>query len=143
MKNLLSLFTISLFFISFQSMANRPAEDDPSAYPKPSATDTNSNIPAPVAENSEAIPDQSPLQNIEAETQQPENSIQPEDAPAQRHVILLDFPQRGMDMSKVLNELGEPTRRFPAIGTPPITRWVYPDRTVFFEYTHVIHVVAQ
>ena len=46
-------------------------------------------------------------------------------------------------MSKVINELGEPTTRFAAIGKPPITRWVYPDRTVFFEYSHVIHVVSQ
>jgi len=58
-------------------------------------------------------------------------------------LILVDFPRRGMDMSKVVNELGEPVTRHPAVGNPPITRWDYADRTVFFEYSHVIHVVAR
>ncbi len=58
-------------------------------------------------------------------------------------VRLLDFPRRGMNTSKVENELGRPTEIIPAIGKPPISRWVYDDRIVYFEYSSVIHVVAR
>lgn len=143
MKNLLSLFMFSLFFVSFQSIANRPAEDDSPPYLRPATSDTSSSIPAPDSQNQEVIAEQPPVENLMPETQQSGDVIKLEDTPTQNRIILLDFPQRGMEMSKVLNELGEPSTRFPAIGKPPITRWVYPDRTVFFEYSHVIHVVAQ
>ena len=55
----------------------------------------------------------------------------------------LDFPRRGMSMDKVKNELGHPVDISPAVGEPPITRWTYPDRVVFFEYSKVIHAVAK
>lgn len=54
----------------------------------------------------------------------------------------LDFPKRGMTMDKVLNELGQPKQAPPAVGKPAITKWVYDDRTVYFENKTVIHVVA-
>ncbi len=57
-------------------------------------------------------------------------------------VNLLDFPRRGMSMDKVQNELGRPIQISPAVGTPPITTWVYDDRNVYFEYSKVVHVVA-
>jgi len=57
-------------------------------------------------------------------------------------VRLLDFPRRGMSMDKVKNELGEPINISATVGEPPITSWVYDDRTVYFEYSSVIHVVA-
>ena len=58
-------------------------------------------------------------------------------------VKLLDFPRRGMTTDKVENELGRPSEIIPSIGQPPITRWVYDDRTVYFEYSTVLHVVAK
>jgi len=58
-------------------------------------------------------------------------------------VVLLDFPRRGMSSDKVKNELGQPAETVPAVGTPPISRWIYDDRVVFFEGTSVIHVVAK
>ena len=58
-------------------------------------------------------------------------------------VVLLDFPRRGMSSDKVKNELGQPVETIPAVGTPPISRWIYSDRVVFFEGTSVIHVVAK
>ncbi len=58
-------------------------------------------------------------------------------------VNLLSFPTRGMSTGKVENELGRPNEIIAAIGTPPISRWVYNDRTVYFEYSSVIHVVAK
>ncbi|MFW2373027.1 MAG: hypothetical protein ACN4GM_07885 [Gammaproteobacteria bacterium] len=58
-------------------------------------------------------------------------------------VKTLDFPRRGMTQDKVQNELGRPLEIIPAIGKPPITRWVYNDRIVYFEYSSVVHVVAK
>ncbi len=55
----------------------------------------------------------------------------------------LDFPARGMTMDKVQNELGRPVEIAPSIGEPPITRWTYADRVVFFEHARVIHVVER
>lgn len=58
-------------------------------------------------------------------------------------VRLLDFPRRGMSTDKVKNELGSPSDIEAAVGTPPISRWIYSDRVVFFENSSVIHVVAK
>ena len=55
----------------------------------------------------------------------------------------LDFPRRGMTMDKVQNELGRPVEISPTVGEPPITRWTYSDRVVFFEHAMVIHAVAR
>lgn len=58
-------------------------------------------------------------------------------------VLLLDFPRRGMDQEKVQSELGKPVEIKEAVGVPPITRWIYNDRVVYFERSTVIHVVAR
>ncbi len=58
------------------------------------------------------------------------------------NIKLLNFPRRGMDMSRVQNELGEPLVISPTVGEPPITTWSYADRKVYFEGSTVIHVVA-
>ena len=42
-------------------------------------------------------------------------------------------PVRGMSMQTVLERFGEPRERLPAVGEPPITRWVYERFTVYFE----------
>ena len=57
-------------------------------------------------------------------------------------VTVLGFPSRGMDMSRVKNELGEPLTISPTVGEPPITTWGYPDRKVYFEGRTVIHAVS-
>jgi len=51
-------------------------------------------------------------------------------------------PRHGVSMDSVLQRFGEPGDRLPAVGQPPITRWNYPDFTVYFEYQHVIHSVV-
>lgn len=43
-------------------------------------------------------------------------------------------PVRGMSMQGVLERFGEPVERLPAVGDPPITRWVYERFTVYFEH---------
>jgi hypothetical protein len=51
-------------------------------------------------------------------------------------------PGRGMSMAQVEQKFGAPAERVPAVGHPPITRWVYPGFVVYFEYDHVVHAVA-
>lgn len=51
-------------------------------------------------------------------------------------------PARGMSMDKVEAIYGSPTRREPAVGEPPITRWEYPGFVVYFEHQYVIHAVG-
>lgn len=51
-------------------------------------------------------------------------------------------PSRGMSMEKVEATFGTPSRREPAVGEPPISRWEYPGFVVYFEHQLVIHTVA-
>ena len=53
------------------------------------------------------------------------------------------MPLRGLSMEEVLRTFGAPAKRLPPVGDPPITRWVYPHYTVYFEDTFVIHSVAR
>lgn len=51
-------------------------------------------------------------------------------------------PTRGMSMDQVERRFGAPAERFAPVGQPPITRWVYTDKVVYFEYQHVVHTVT-
>lgn len=51
-------------------------------------------------------------------------------------------PARAATMSAVEQAFGKPDKILPAVGDPPITRWIYPDFTVYFERQYVIHSVA-
>lgn len=61
----------------------------------------------------------------------------------------ISMPTRGMLMGTVEREFGAPTEKLPAVpdpGTklhPPITRWVYPQYVVYFEYNYVVHSVLK
>ena len=55
----------------------------------------------------------------------------------------LSLPQRGLSMAAVEEQFGPPASIVEAIGQPPITRWIYPDFTVYFEDIYVIHPVAR
>ena len=52
-------------------------------------------------------------------------------------------PERGERMQEVLREFGEPSDRLPAVGSPPISRWVYEEFRVYFEDDRVIHSVSR
>jgi len=52
------------------------------------------------------------------------------------------MPSRGMTMATVKQHFGEPDRRYPAVGKPPISRWQYEGMMVYFESNYVIHSVA-
>jgi hypothetical protein len=51
-------------------------------------------------------------------------------------------PVRGMTMEAVVARFGEPRQRLPAVGEPPIARWVYDRYTVYFEYDRTLHAVV-
>jgi hypothetical protein len=51
-------------------------------------------------------------------------------------------PTRGMSKAKVEQQFGQAEQQFDAVGEPPISRWVYSDFVVFFEYGTVIHSVV-
>lgn len=75
-------------------------------------------------------------------------------SPASTDTLLLDTvdqaravadmrPLRGLSMQSVEARFGPPTTRRAAVGTPPITRWDYPEFIVYFEHRHVIHAVRK
>jgi hypothetical protein len=51
-------------------------------------------------------------------------------------------PSRGMNMAQVEAHYGAPSEKVAPVGNPPISRWVYPGFTVYFERHYVIHAVA-
>ena len=69
--------------------------------------------------------------------------IEATDSGIQVRAPAVPVPTRGMTMAEVAARFGEPTAKSAAVGKPPITRWEYPGYTVFFEYNHVVHAVAQ
>lgn len=52
-----------------------------------------------------------------------------------------DRPSRGSTMANVQGRFGEPSSRHSAVGSPPITRWDYPQFSVYFEHDRVLHTV--
>lgn len=57
--------------------------------------------------------------------------------------IQMDLPVRGMNKQQVEARFGAPLEKIPAVGEPPISRWVYADYTVYFEHQYVIHTVLK
>ena len=53
----------------------------------------------------------------------------------------VDSPSRGLTMDEVRAQFGDPKEIKSPVGDPPITRWVYNNFTVHFEYNYVIHSV--
>ncbi len=56
------------------------------------------------------------------------------------------LPKRGSSMAQVEARFGAPQQKLSAVGggsrrTPPITRWVYANFSVYFENTHVVDAV--
>lgn len=53
----------------------------------------------------------------------------------------LPRPTRGMSQSSVLETYGLPESKAGPVGEPPISKWTYPNYTVYFESETVIHSV--
>lgn len=51
-------------------------------------------------------------------------------------------PTRGMSKAQVAQRFGTPNTKTPAVGEPPISRWVYDAYTVVFEHEYVLHAVV-
>jgi hypothetical protein len=54
----------------------------------------------------------------------------------------VETPQRGISMEAVQAKFGEPSNKSGPVGTPPITKWFYPNFVVVFENDKVLHAVA-
>lgn len=52
-----------------------------------------------------------------------------------------EMPQRGMTAQQVAARFGQPAKKMPAVGDPPIIRWIYDGYSVYFEGKYVIHSV--
>lgn len=130
---------------STSSWANSPFMDESEAAA------TGQNEPETVNDQANESPfgaddEPAPMQTQTTETTQQQGDVLavPQNTQAQPIAVrFLDFPRRGMTTDKVQNELGKPGEIIPAIGEPPISRWVYDDRIVYFEFSSVIHVVAR
>ena len=61
----------------------------------------------------------------------------------QQGLSSLPLPAPGATQSRVLEEFGQPDKQHPAVGTPKMSRWDYPDFVVFFEHDHVVHAVGR
>lgn len=46
-------------------------------------------------------------------------------------------------MANVEHIFGTPQEKDDPVGKPPITRWIYPDYVVYFEYNLVLHTVMK
>jgi len=51
-------------------------------------------------------------------------------------------PTRGQSMEQVYSKYGQAQQEMPAVGKPPITRWIYEKFTVYFEHNRVIETVV-
>lgn len=78
------------------------------------------------------------LLTITAETIRAETLAVPE---PEQETFSVTLPGRGMSMVQVEERFGSPLERHEAVGTPPITTWVYDKFTVYFEDRYVIHAV--
>ena len=55
----------------------------------------------------------------------------------------VNMPTKGMSMSQVQAQYGEPERKSGPVGQPPISTWDYPNFTVYFEHQLTIHSVVK
>lgn len=53
-----------------------------------------------------------------------------------------ELPTRGMTQDAIRAKFGAPSRQVAPVGSPPISRWVYDDFTVYFEGKYSIHAVS-
>ena len=53
----------------------------------------------------------------------------------------IKMPAHGDQQAQVIQQFGEPSKRHPSIGQPPITRWDYSGFSVYFEQSTVVNSV--
>ena len=107
---------------------------------EPTGQPTSSTRPEPLKSSVEIMMQRQQIYQTGDIVQLPAKEIQPGET---LRIKLLDFPRRGMSMDRVQFTYGQPIAISESVGKPPITRWTYDDRVIYFEYTTVIHVVAR
>lgn len=55
--------------------------------------------------------------------------------------MLRDLPRNGLTKAQVETRFGAPQQKHASVGDPPISRWIYGDFNVYFEYDLVIESV--
>lgn len=118
------------------NQANSQEADSRPAAATPANSPANDDTPPPTPSAVELMMQRQSgtVLNIEPREIQPGETIA---------IKRLDLPRRGASMDKVRAELGEPLSTSGPVGEPPITKWIYSDRVVVFEYRSVIHVVSR
>ena len=116
-RPLLAVLAMSLLFIS--------------ADPVPADT-------LSIPETQMSIPE---TQMDEPETQASESEPLVGEPETQKETFSITLPGRGMTMEQVKARFGLPREKNAAVGTPPISTWVYQSFTVYFENRYVIHAV--
>ena len=91
------------------------------------------------------IMQQQPTSNVQYQTTGDTLVLPPKEMQAGETITIkkLNVPRRGIKMDAVRRELGAPIATSASVGQPPITRWTYKDRIVYFEHSTVLHVVAR
>ena len=54
----------------------------------------------------------------------------------------VETPQRGSSMAAVEAKFGAPANKSGPVGSPPLTKWFYPNFVVVFENDKVLHAVV-
>ena len=139
-RTLSSLIMILSSLYATALLAERPA-----AYDEMTTPESNQQTPATTVDDNARPAADETAEVVEVTEQNGDALGMPTEQQGTKVVAVqtLDFPRRGMTQDKVQNELGRPVEIVPAVGKPPISRWVYDDRIVYFEYSSVIHVVAK
>ncbi len=91
------------------------------------------------------IMQQQPTSNVQYQTTGDVLVLPPKEMQAGETITIkkLNVPRRGVKMDAVRRDLGPPIATSASVGQPPITRWTYNDRIVYFEHSTVLHVVAR
>lgn len=143
--------------ISFTANANRPALENKATGMTQRAVQEKAQIKHRNTEaTQQAIQKKHPASSVDRIMQQPAANtpyqttgdvlvLPPKEMQAGETIIIkkLNVPRRGVTMDSVRRELGAPIAASASVGQPPITRWTYKDRIVYFEYSKVLHVVAR
>lgn len=127
---------VLLSALSSNVLANRPSMLDRSEE----TDEATSEIPVQPSSVEIMLQQQSQQPQTGDVLQLPAKEIQPGETVK---IKLLDYPRRGMSMDRVQSEYGQPIAISDSVGKPPITRWTYSDRVVYFEFSTVLHVVAR
>jgi len=159
-----TVIALLLASVSFSANANRPAmeEEASNIAQERMQQEKMQQIQQKQAEAAQQVLQQKASQQIPSSSvnrimqQQPTSNVQhqttgdvlvlpPKEMQAGETITIkkLNTPRRGIKMDAVRRELGPPIATSASVGQPPITRWTYKDRIVYFEHSIVLHVVAR